>query len=186
MADGRRRADSGEAGWVLALLIAVGIGLHNFGEGLAIGSGVRPWRGGARHAAHRRLHAAQHDRRAGDRGAAGARRGQTLGIGGAGATRADRRRADDRGRVARRLRLFAGLVGAVSGVGVGAIAQVIGQIARQVSWGAIGSVPALASGRCWRAAGGLCGDVRHGDAGRMSIMGRRVSIEVVVTAGGGA
>lgn len=26
------------AGWVLALLIAVGIGLHNFGEGLAIGS----------------------------------------------------------------------------------------------------------------------------------------------------
>ena len=29
---------SGEGGWVLALLIAVGIGLHNFGEGLAIGS----------------------------------------------------------------------------------------------------------------------------------------------------
>jgi zinc transporter, ZIP family len=27
-----------EQGWVLALLIAVGIGLHNFGEGLAIGS----------------------------------------------------------------------------------------------------------------------------------------------------
>jgi ZIP family zinc transporter len=27
-----------QAGWVLALLIAVGIGLHNFGEGLAIGS----------------------------------------------------------------------------------------------------------------------------------------------------
>jgi len=32
----RRRGE--RAGWVLALLIAVGIGLHNFGEGLAIGS----------------------------------------------------------------------------------------------------------------------------------------------------
>ena len=37
---GRRRtaAQGGSQGWVLALLIAVGIGLHNFGEGLAIGS----------------------------------------------------------------------------------------------------------------------------------------------------
>ncbi len=34
----RRSADEGYRGWVLALLIAVGIGLHNFGEGLAIGS----------------------------------------------------------------------------------------------------------------------------------------------------
>ena len=35
----RRRATPGQGtGWVLALLIAVGIGLHNFGEGLAIGS----------------------------------------------------------------------------------------------------------------------------------------------------
>lgn len=38
----RRSATQGEAaasaGWVLAVLIAVGIGLHNFGEGLAIGS----------------------------------------------------------------------------------------------------------------------------------------------------
>jgi zinc transporter ZupT len=37
---GRRReaGGGGRDGWVLALLIAVGIGLHNFGEGLAIGS----------------------------------------------------------------------------------------------------------------------------------------------------
>ena len=34
----RRAAGDGQGGWVLAVLIAVGIGLHNFGEGLAIGS----------------------------------------------------------------------------------------------------------------------------------------------------
>ena len=35
---GAGRSSAHGAGWVLAVLIAVGIGLHNFGEGLAIGS----------------------------------------------------------------------------------------------------------------------------------------------------
>jgi zinc transporter ZupT len=34
----RREVGTQRDGWVLAVLIAVGIGLHNFGEGLAIGS----------------------------------------------------------------------------------------------------------------------------------------------------
>ena len=32
------KRDAPSAGWILALLVAVGIGLHNFGEGLAIGA----------------------------------------------------------------------------------------------------------------------------------------------------
>jgi zinc transporter ZupT len=34
----RRSADKGASSWQLALMVAIGIGLHNFGEGLAIGS----------------------------------------------------------------------------------------------------------------------------------------------------
>jgi zinc transporter ZupT len=37
-ARGARAADRGAAGFYLALLVAIGIGLHNLGEGLAIGS----------------------------------------------------------------------------------------------------------------------------------------------------
>jgi zinc transporter ZupT len=39
MSDRRRRAQaSGRTGWSVALMVAIGIGLHNLGEGLAIGS----------------------------------------------------------------------------------------------------------------------------------------------------
>jgi zinc transporter ZupT len=34
----RQRRTSANGSWVLSLMVAVGIGLHNFGEGLAIGS----------------------------------------------------------------------------------------------------------------------------------------------------
>jgi zinc transporter, ZIP family len=34
----RERKASAQGGWILAVLVAVGIGLHNFGEGLAIGA----------------------------------------------------------------------------------------------------------------------------------------------------
>ena len=38
----RRRSAGAEAAWVTALLLAVGIGLHNFGEGLAVGAALAP------------------------------------------------------------------------------------------------------------------------------------------------
>ena len=63
-------------------------------------------------------------------------------------------------------------------LGVGAIAQVIGQIARQMgrdsATGARVHVDAGAGG----SAGWVCGDVRHGDAGRMSIWGIECSVKV--------
>jgi zinc transporter ZupT len=36
----RRRSTSGSVAWITALLVACGIGLHNFGEGLAIGAAL--------------------------------------------------------------------------------------------------------------------------------------------------
>ena len=62
-----------------ALLVALGIGLHNLGEGLAIGIGLRDRRARARRVPRRRLRAAQHDRGPGDRRAARRSRGRALG-----------------------------------------------------------------------------------------------------------
>ena len=69
-----RRRDTGASegrGWILAQLVATGIGLHNFGEGAGDRGGLRARRGDARDGADRRVHAAQHDRGTGDRGTAG-------------------------------------------------------------------------------------------------------------------
>ena len=65
----RRRAAAagGASGATLALLVAVGIGLHNLGEGVAIGAAYSAGRARARRVPRDRLRAAQHDGGAGDR-----------------------------------------------------------------------------------------------------------------------
>ncbi len=111
-AAGERRPSGG--GWVLALLIAVGIGLHNFGEGLAIGSAFAL--GEAALGTLLIVGFTLHNTTEGLAIVAPlARERQRRRHRPAGAARADRRRADDCRRLARRLRLLAGLVGAVPG-----------------------------------------------------------------------
>ena len=117
---------------MLALLIAVGIGLHNFGEGLAIGSAFALGEAALGTLLIVGLHAAQHDRGAGDRRPL-AREGQRVSV------------AD-----LAKLGLIGGvptIAGAWLGgfvyspvwsvlflaVGVGAIAQVIVQIVRHMA-----------------------------------------------------
>ena len=105
---------AGASGGHLALLVAVGIGLHNLGEGVAIGSGLLGRRARAGGVPRRRLRAAQHDRGPRDRrpdrpsapipAAARAARPDRRGAGRA--RRVDRRRGVQRepGRVPVRLR----------------------------------------------------------------------------------
>ena len=78
MAIERARRCAGVATWSparrLALLIAVGIGLHNFAEGLAIGQSAAARRGRPRHAAGHRVRPAQRHRGLRHRGATRRRR----------------------------------------------------------------------------------------------------------------
>ena len=60
----RGRYSGERAGWITSLLIAIGIGLHNFGEGLAIGAAYGLGEISLGSAPDRRLHLAQHHRRA--------------------------------------------------------------------------------------------------------------------------
>ena len=114
-ASAARMRQSRAAGWVLAVLIAVGIGLHNFGEGLAIGSafalgelalGTLLIVGFTLHNTTEGLAIvaplARQDGGTSESGSA------------ADAARVDRRRADDSRRVAGRVRLFAGARGVLS------------------------------------------------------------------------
>ena len=64
---------------MLAVLIAVGIGLHNFGEGLAVGSAFALGEAALGTLLIVGLHASQHDGGAGDRGAARARAAARVG-----------------------------------------------------------------------------------------------------------
>ena len=101
----RRAATAGSPGAVLALLVAVGHRPAQLRRRAGDRRGVRARRSGARHAADHRLHAAQHDRgarhRRADREGAAVVCSRWCGSG-------DRRRPDDRRRVARRSRLLAG------------------------------------------------------------------------------
>ena len=113
--------------------IAVGIGLHNFGEGLAIGAAFAL--GEAALGTLLVIGFTLHNTTEGLAIVAPIAK-ERPSICDVAAARPDRRRADDRRRVGRRLRLFAGARPSLFlGLGAGAIAQVALQIARQVAGG---------------------------------------------------
>ena len=109
----------------LALMVAIGIGLHNLGEGLAIGSAYAV--GALALGAFLVVGFAIHNTTEGLAIVAplAARDRQSWAAGGA---RADRRRAGDPRRVDRRRGLQPELAALLLGVGVGAIVQVIVQL----------------------------------------------------------
>ena len=97
-----RSGSTGASGSSLALLVATGIGLHNLGEGVAIGSAYSVGALALGRVPGRRLRAAQHHRGAGDRRAD---RPPEADAGAARAARPDRRRAGGARRVDRRRRV---------------------------------------------------------------------------------
>ena len=142
---------------MLALLIAVGIGLHNFGEGLAIGAAFAL--GEAALGTLLIVGFTLHNTTEGLAIVAPLAK-ERPSIWTAGPARPDRRRADDRRRVARRVRLLAGLAVLFLGLGAGAIAQVVVQIVaadgrRRAVDARSRRGPSLA-----RAVAGFAGDVR--------------------------
>ena len=126
-------AGASVTGWILAVLIAIGIGLHNFGEGLAIGSafalgelalGTLLIVGFTLHNTTEGLAIVAPLAK---RPAEAASRPRTVG-----AARPDRRRADHSRRLARRVRLVAGARASCSLRSASArIAQVTRQIVMQ-------------------------------------------------------
>ena len=96
------RGRAGTAGLSLAFLVAIGIGVHNLGEGLAIGTSFAVRRAAARHVPDRRLHDPQRHRGPRDRRSGG--REPSRHVAAARGAGADRRRAGRARGLDRRLR----------------------------------------------------------------------------------
>ena len=131
----RSSARREQAGWILALLIAVGIGLHNLGEGLAIGAAFAL--GEAALGSLLIIGFAMHNTTEGLAIvvplAKQTNAGSRVPIRALASAGAAWRPPGDRGRVDWRIRVPAGLGPPFLGFGVGAIAQVVAQILGQMA-----------------------------------------------------
>ena len=131
----RRRPGASGSGYRAAFLVALGIGLHNLGEGLAIGSAYAVGLARARRHAGGGLRASQHDRGARDRRAGRARSGRRASAGSCCSACSPARPAV-LGAWIGASAFNPSLAALMFGVGAGAIAQVIVQIAPAIRDGA--------------------------------------------------